>query len=118
MVAIAASDITYTITNREFVPGGGYKQNVQIAFGDGALTYVTGGIAVAKAKLGCPNIVKSVILEESAVTSGYLWDYDKSAVKLKGFYFDYDGSADGAAIEIDSGVAPAAQTIHAVVEGY
>ena len=118
MAGIAAGDVTYTIEHQDRIPGVGTVSHVKIAFGDGALTYDTGGVPLTIGKMGCPNLLKSFNLTESAVTSGYLWDYDKSAAKLKGFYFDYDAGADGAAIEIDSGVAPAAQTIHARVEGY
>ena len=118
MTAIAASDVTYTITKREYIPGTGYINYVKIAVGDGSLTYAAGGVELTKGKMGCPNTVTRFLLEESAVTSGYMWDYDNSAVKLKGFYFDYDATVDGAAIELATTVAPAAQTIHAKVEGY
>lgn len=39
-----------------------------------------------------------------ACVGGYMFQYDYSAKKLKAFYADYDAIADGALIEVASGV--------------
>lgn len=80
MADIAASDITVTILNHRRVEARSHN-NIELAFGDGALTYPAGGIPLSKGVLGCPNVIESLVVYDSS-TSGYKWSYDKDNEKL------------------------------------
>lgn len=80
MTVLAASDVTVTILNRRRENARNFF-NVQLAFGDGALTYPAGGIPLTKAKLGCPNALESMIVHSKG-TSGYGFSYDPVNEKL------------------------------------
>lgn len=81
MTAIAASDLTYTVKNLRRLGNSKVQNRVQIAFGDGALTYTAGGVPLTIAKLGCPNTVESLIVVEQG-TSGYQYQYVGSTAKI------------------------------------
>ncbi len=80
MADIAASNVTVTIlTERKVADRNMY--NVQLAFGNGALTYPAGGVPIDMGKLGCPNIIESLTIYDKG-TSGYAWNYDAANKKL------------------------------------
>lgn len=81
MANIAASDITYSILNARKREDSRVQNNVQMVFGDGALTYPAGGVPISKAKLGCPNVIESLVVYDVG-TSGYMWRYDRANEKL------------------------------------
>lgn len=80
MANIAASDITVTFLDKRRHDGRSYF-NVQLAFGDGALTYPAGGVPITIGKLGCPNVIESLTVYDKG-TSGYAWTYDRTNLKL------------------------------------
>lgn len=82
MTDLAASNLTYTINSRQFIGGkAGFRVDAQISFGNGSLTYPSGGVPITKAKLACPRRIRSLdVIETNAV--GYLFTYDVSAEKL------------------------------------
>ena len=60
MTALAASDVTVTITQQRKVNGSPTRRHngVTVVFGDGALTYPTGGVPMpAGGSFGMPNLV-------------------------------------------------------------
>jgi len=119
MVALAASDVTYAVVDQSVSSGSGYKSNsFDVTFGDGSLTYPTGGVGMAKAKFGCPNVIKKLNFSEPAAGNGYVYKYDLSAEKLVMYFADYDAGADGALIEVTTGIAPASAVLRIDVEGY
>lgn len=81
MAGFAASDVTYTVKNLRRLGNSKVHNRVQLAFGDGALTYAAGGIPITKGKLGCPNVVESAVVVEQG-TSGYQFQYDTTNNKL------------------------------------
>lgn len=81
MANIAATDITVTLLNQRKGEDGRRKNNVKLVFGDGVLEYPAGGVPISKAKLGCPNVIESLVVYDSA-TSGYKWSYDAANEKL------------------------------------
>lgn len=88
MADLAASDLTYAGfngRNKLFLGRGlGYMCRGTISFGNGALTYPTGGVPLTKGKMGCPRVLRSLkILETNAV--GYVLEFDVSAEKLRMF---------------------------------
>lgn len=80
MANITAADVTVTSLNKRRVNGRTYH-NVQLAFGDGVLTYPAGGVPIFKASLHCPNVIESLTVYDSG-TSGYRWSYDRTNEKL------------------------------------
>lgn len=84
MSAIAASDLTYTLLNRRKDESSRKRFNVKIQFGDGALTYPSGGIPLSLGKLGCPNVIESLVVYDSGA-SGYHYEYDQANGKLRLF---------------------------------
>lgn len=81
MANIAATDITVTILNNRTLGNSKKSVNAQLVFGDGILEYPAGGVPITKAKLGCPNVIESLVVYDSG-TSGYRWTYDAANEKL------------------------------------
>ena len=112
MADIAASDVTYAVVNQhqQKAVEGRREGKFSLVFGDGALTYPTGGVPVTKAKLGCPNIIESFIMEGTGA-NGFIYKYDQANEKIRIYQGDNDAVADGALIELAGGSAtPAAAT--------
>ena len=116
MVDLAASDVTVTINRKE--DRNGMRRNyVTIAFGDGALTYPSGGVPLAKGKLGFTRSVDSFSVIETN-TLDYNVEYDISAETIR-LGEDDDPTGNAPFTELTAATsAPAAQTIRAVFEGY
>lgn len=86
MADIAASDVTYTLqgkTARSTAADPSYRAIFKIDFGNGSLTYPTGGIPLTKAKLGCPNKLESFEISDAGSAAGYIIKYDYANEKLK-----------------------------------
>ena len=117
MAAIAATDVTYTIVNQARMGSAGYRTVVTIAFGDGALTYPTGGVPLTKGKMGAPNYIDTVqLLEGSYSATAYqpFWDKANNKLKLMG-----TGAAQYAVQnEVQAVTAPAALSFTAEVIGW
>lgn len=114
MAAIAASDVTYTVSQRDLAyVNGKIEGSATITVGDGALTYPSGGIPLTKGKLGCSRDIEWLDIVESNAT-GYMFEYDVSAEKLRIFYIpDLDGNAANAQAldELATDETPAAMSI-------
>lgn len=120
MADIAAADVTYAVVNQhqQKVVQGRRQGKFSVAFGDGALTYPTGGVPVTKAKLGCPNIIESFIMEGTGA-NGFIYKYDQANEKIRIYQGDNDGVADGALVELAGGSAtPAAATLYVIATGW
>ncbi len=104
MADIAAGDVTYTVTQMTRVPK--QKRNiVKLVFGNGSLTYPSGGIPLTLGKLGLVNSLQSVIVFDTVTFVS--WRLDRDDVKLRG----WDGDS-----EISGAVT--AETLFAEVVGY
>lgn len=86
MADLAASDLTYSfkIVDKHFIGRPGYVAYGTISFGNGSLTYPSGGIPLTKAKMGMPRKIRSLNVVETNAT-GYQYEYDVSAEKLRLF---------------------------------
>lgn len=116
MTAIAASDVTVTINRKE--DRNGMKRNYcTVAVGDGALTYPSAGIPLAKGKLGMARSIDNVSFAESN-TLDYVTEYDLSAETIRLGQGDYTNTTDGPFVELTTSEAPAAQAFRIVVDGY
>ena len=80
MADIAATDITVTFLDKRRHDGRSYF-NVQLAFGNGALTYPAGGVPISIGAVGTPTSLESLIVYDKG-TSGYDWTYDRTNKKL------------------------------------
>ena len=122
MAALAASDLTYTLVagTDQTVGDSRYSAQFTVAFGNGSLTYLTGGIPLTKAKLGCPNSLEEVVIVEDAAGDGFLYKYDKSAETIRMYQVPaLDGNAAGVqALDELSTDAIAATTLIIKVVGW
>lgn len=121
MPDIAAADVTYTNPNyyQTEVNDGQTQGIYTVAFGNGALTYPTGGVPLTKAKFGCPNSITSFVFVDPANANGFVYKYSASAEKLRIYQGDNDAVADGALIELIGGAAtPAAASLIVRVQGW
>lgn len=81
MTNLAVGDVTYTVKNTRKMSDSRNINRIQLAFGDGALTYPAGGIPLSKGKMGCPVIIESLVVVDQG-TSGYRFQYDSTNEKL------------------------------------
>jgi hypothetical protein len=119
MADIASSDVTYTLVKQRKEESSLKVINLTVAFGNGTLAYPSGGIPLDKAKMGCPNEVVSVLLNNPASSNGFLYKYDLANNKLRIYQGDNDNAADAALIELVAATAtPAAATLSLEVKGW
>ena len=99
MPAIASNNLTLTIENRSISMSAKQKRNrVKIVFGDGALTYPSGGVPLpAKESFGMVFSLDFIILTDQDDSQGILWKYDQANSKLRGYIQGVDILAAGAA---------------------
>ncbi len=119
MADIAASDVSYSLVNKEIGDSGFAEYNFSISFGDGVLTYPAGGIPLLKGNLGCPNEVRSLDLFSPDSSNGFVYKYDLANNKIRIYQGDNDAVADGPLIELVAATATlAAATLSANVKGW
>lgn len=120
MAAFASSDVAVAV-NREDINYEGRTKRVicTITFGDGALTYPTGGIPMPGfASFGLVrNITDIHITGNNARTTDYVYRYDRTNNKLL-LYEEEAAAAGGPLLECDTSEAPAARTLNAEVVGW
>lgn len=119
MADIAAGDVTYTLVKQRKEDSGNKVINLTVAFGNGTLTYPSGGIPLTAAKMGCPNQIISCMLNSPASSNGFVYKYDLTNNKLRIYQGDNDNAADAALIELVAATAtPAAATLALQVTGW
>jgi hypothetical protein len=89
MGAFASTDITVTIASRDREIAGaaaGRNQTIaSVAFGDGSLTYATGGVPMpAIGTFGFRNEIKMGLIEQPPA-NGFIYKYDATNRKIKIF---------------------------------
>lgn len=60
-------------------------------------SYPTGGESLSAADVGMTEIENVAV---SGGAGGYFFDYDTANSKMLAYYYDYNGAADGAAIQV------------------
>lgn len=97
MVDIVASDVTITV-QKSLKAGKRRRNRVKIAFGNGTLTYPSGGIPLpAGTKFGLPgNQLEYLILTDNEDSTGLVWKYDQENKKLRCYVQGYAHGAGGA----------------------
>lgn len=119
MADLTASDVTVTVVDRWRVGKKMYSK-VTIAYGDGALTYPTGGVPMpGSASFGLPYSMDSLLLENDSV-GAILYGWDRTANTILTYFPTQQtaGAGDRAGVEYTGGTtAPAATTLTAIAIG-
>ena len=104
MADLASGDVTYTLVKRRKVNGGPsrYHHTFTVAFGDGALTYPSGGVPLTAAKLGCPNSLEELNLVDAGSGDGNVFKWDKTNNKLRMYEFNGAAAGDSPLLELDA----------------
>jgi len=116
MAAFASTDVTVVVVERKII--GGRRMVVgTMAFGNGALTYPTGGIPLPA--IGAFGFVRNIsdlnVSGLNGLTTDYLARYDKTNHKLSMFE---NAAAAGAFPECDAAEAPAARIYNFTAWGW
>lgn len=89
MADLASSNVTITIQKNRIIkgsPGSQQRNVVKIAFGDGSLTYPSGGVPLpAASSFGMRRELEFITLIDGGSAVGILWKYDYANKKLRGF---------------------------------
>ena len=82
MADILAANVTVTINERHYLGRAGYLTEATVAFGDGALTYGSGGIPVTAAKFGFKQVIRSMQISDNGV-SGHKFEFNPATNKIR-----------------------------------
>lgn len=118
MADIAAGDVTHTVGQRFWQPGLGYKNEITLAFGDGALTYGAAKVPLTKAKMGCPTVLLDFVISDEANADGLMYKFDKTNERIRIYEGDYAQAGDAPLAELDAADTPAAATLKGWAYGY
>lgn len=120
MADITSSDVTITISATErFVLGKLRMVIAKIEFGDGTLTYPTGGIPLptTMSSYGFNKAIVAWQWIDDANANGYVYKYDKDNNKIRIYYGDYSEASDGPLVEVSGSHAPDATDLYAMIWG-
>lgn len=84
MAALTSASVTYTQVKKS-IGESGYREFVmKLQYGDGALTYPSGGVPLLAGSLGCPNQIISFSFIDASVGDGYdyKYDYANNAIRI------------------------------------
>lgn len=82
MTAIASTDITVTVTDR-YIHGNKRYAEISIAFGNGTLTYPSGGVPMpAFSSFGMLRNLEDLFLSDAGNANGLIYKYDKTNHKI------------------------------------
>lgn len=87
MTALASSDVTVTVLDRQNVNNRMLKNLVKVQFGDSALTYPSGGVSLpAASKFGLRRPLQALIpIQDRNLTSLVEWRHDYASATLRGY---------------------------------
>jgi len=119
MADIAASDVVYTLQAGTARTEGDsrYGAVFKVVFGDGALTYPSGGIPLTIGKLGCPVNLEDFHMMDASDGDGNVYKYDNESDKIRIYTTNLDTTVDGPLVELGS-VAVAATTMYVKAVGW
>jgi hypothetical protein len=83
MADLASTDVTYTSVRKPEIGRNSKTVIVDVAFGDGSLTYPTGGVPLDKAKLGFRDHVDSIRIVNPSHGDGFVYKPDISNLKIR-----------------------------------
>ena len=119
MANIGATDVTYTIRDRQKIQGR-YLVQAQIGFGNTSLTYPSGGIPLTKAKLGLPTQISSLeIIESNGKALLYEWDRSADTIRIFNPTQETDANTNKAGVEyVAATTAPAVTVLEVEAIGF
>jgi len=119
MANILAADVTHTVLKQGHNNESRRVNVVSLAFGDGVLTYPTGGVPLTKAKMGLATHIESLSFMDEGNANGFVYKYDRANEKIRIYQGDNNNAADAALIELVADTAtPALATLVVNVTGY
>lgn len=86
MADIAAADVAYTLqggTASANPADPRFRGVFKVVFGNGSLTYPSGGVPLTKAKLGCPTNLQQLTLLDNMSSDGLIYKYDRTNAKIR-----------------------------------
>jgi len=111
MAAIAASDVTLSL-DEELRQTNQKRNRATVTFGDGALTYPSGGVPLpAIGNFGMVEAMNGVVFLEPNAANGFVYKYDISAHTVRIYQGDNNNAADAPLIELTTAATPAATTL-------
>lgn len=116
MPDLAAADVTYTITSQRISRT---RRTVEatVAFGDGALTYPSGGVPLTKGKLRMKRDLIALDITDPGNANGLTYKWDKTNNKLRVYKptsFIITHNASAAATTVRTSLVAAKNKIEAV----
>jgi len=123
MSAITSADVTYAqVPGTAFsCPSDPRHEGVyKLDFGGGGAEYPAGGIPLLKSKLGCPNKLESLLIENMNSASGHVIKFDHVNQKLRMYQVPVVADEAPAAplAEVATAAAVAATTVTVKVKGW
>ncbi len=118
MPNIGATNVTYTIRDRTKI---GKRQLIyaQVAFGDGILTYPSGGVPLTTTKFEVNNLNSVEIIESDGKALKYEWDRDANTIRIINPTQEANSTQNVAGVEyVAATTVPAATTLEVEVIGY
>jgi hypothetical protein len=110
MVALTAANVTVTVEKR-VIESQRKRNRVKIVFGDGALTYPTGGVPMpAKGVFGMVRELESLTFYDMAHANGFVYKYDRDNNKMV-IYAETTVATNQPLLEATTGLAPASTTL-------
>jgi hypothetical protein len=118
MPAISASDVSYSMEQRKgVVSDKDIRYSGTISFGNGSLTYPTGGIPLDIGKLGFRNKLDSLVISDDSHGDGLVYKFDSANNKILIYHGNYSSPSAGPLVEVPNTYAPAATTLKVIAYG-
>ncbi len=115
MPALAATDVTVTVEQQRRTARQ-RNNRTKIVFGDGALTYPSGGVPMPGfGSFGLKKVLEYLILIDADDGSGIVWKYDAANNKLRGYIQGIIVSAAGGATVDDFALNTASEPMATAV---
>ena len=82
MADIAVTDVTATLVGKTEIGKVSKSHVMDLTFGDGALTYPTGGVPLSTSLLGMKRNVDAVMICDASGADGFVYKWDKTNNKI------------------------------------
>lgn len=110
MAPLTAASVTVTVEKR-VIESQRKRNRVKLVFGDGALTYPTGGIPMpAKGAFGLVRELESLSFYDQAHANGFVYKYDRDNNKML-IYAETTVATNQPLLEATVALAPASTTL-------
>lgn len=112
MADIAAGDVTYVQIKKTIEDSSMRSFVMTVAFGNGSLTYPSGGVPLTAGNLGCPNQIVSLNVFGPASANGFSYKYDAANNKIRIYQAPAQTHAHGLLIKGGQAAATTNVTAH------